>query len=150
MNSPADLECPESSPFAELASNLLARDVMVCGITSVECDAPLVEAASLMLQKKITGLPVVHQESLIGMLSDKDLLRNFSEVTYLPGRVEDYMTNKIVTFDVEDRFVDICRYLSGTSFRRVPILREQKLAGMITRSDLIRAFLKILQIFLSI
>jgi len=142
MNSPADLECPESSPFTELASNLLARDVMVCGITSVECDAPLVEAASLMLQKKITGLPVVHQESLIGMLSDKDLLRNFSEVTYLPGKVEDYMTDKIVTFDVEDRFADISRYLSGSSFRRVPILREQKLAGMITRSDLIRAFLK--------
>ena len=99
MNTLVDLECQESLPFAELAGNLLARDVMACGVTSVECDLPLVEAVSLMLKKKLTGLPVVHKKSLAGILSDKDLLRNFSEVTYLPGRVEDCLTTKIDTFD---------------------------------------------------
>jgi len=142
MKNPVDLECPEIPPFTELVGDLLARDVMSCGVTSIDHQQPIVKAVSLMLERKITGLPVVYQESLIGVLSDKDLLRNFYDIAYLPGRVEDYMVNKVITFDIEDRFEDICQCLIDSSFRRVPILCQEKLSGVITRSDVIRTFLR--------
>ena len=142
MSAPAGLECPNSSRFAELVSDLQAQDVMLCGVTGIDRKRPIHRAVSLMLPKNVTSLPVVDQGSLIGILSDKDLLRSFYEVRYLPGKVEDYMTDNITTFDVEDRFSDICQCLIKNSFRQVPILCQGKLAGVITRSDLIRTFLK--------
>jgi CBS domain-containing protein len=142
MTKPVGVECQEILPFTELTSDLLAKDVMVCGVTSIDPKQHIAKAVSLMLEKKITGLPVVHQESLVGILSDKDLLRNFYEIAYLPGTAEDYMVKKVITFDIEDRFEDICQCFISNSFRRVPIICQEKLAGMITRSDVIKTFLK--------
>jgi CBS domain-containing protein len=142
MINPVALDSVEGVPFNQLASTLRAEDVMLCGVTSIDCRQPIEKAVSLMLQKKITSLPVVHLDSLIGMLTDKDLLKSFFEVRYLPGRVEEYMTDRLVTFNIEDSFACICQCLMETSFRGVPILRHNKLAGMITRSDLLRTFLR--------
>lgn len=139
---PVNLEHPEVSKLVEIAGDLRAKDVMQCGVISLERWEALSTAASLMVEKSISGLPVTNEGCLDGMLSDKDLLRSFYDTEYLPRLIEDYMTHTYVSFDIEDKFSDICQCLAKHSFRRVPILCEQRLAGMITRADLIRAFLK--------
>jgi CBS domain-containing protein len=119
---------------------LTAKDVMQYGVLSIERKEPVFKAVSLLLDRNIGGLAVTDNGWLVGMLSDKDLLRLVHRKEYLPGLVEDYMTSNVTTFDVDDTVSTISEYLMQSSFRRVPILYEQKPVGMITRADLIRVY----------
>ena len=132
----------ESFTLGDIAYDLRAKDVMQYGVISVERTAPLHRAVSLLLEKNISGLAVTHEGRIDGIIADKDLLILLNESDYLPGLVEDYMTPYVVSFQVEDRLADICQCLIDNYFRRVPILYQNSLAGMMTRSDLLTAFLK--------
>lgn len=121
-------------------ATLRAKDVMRYGVVSVGKDEPVCNAVKLLLEKRISGLPVTHEGRVEGVLSEKDILKLLYEKEYLPGCVADYMTRKVVTFDIEDAFSDITECLVKSTFRRVPILCEGKLAGVISRSDLIRIY----------
>ena len=141
--------CSESSVnwpgsgVAEMADGpqtLAARDVMQCGVVSIDRKESAQQAVMLLIERNISGLPVTHEGRLDGMLSEKDLLRLLYEGQYLPGLVEDYMTCGAVSFDVETELAVIQKHLVEHSFRRVPILYQGRLAGMITRVDLVRAY----------
>ncbi len=121
----------------DATGQLLARDVMQCGVVSIDRKAPVHKAVALLVEKNISGLPVTCEGRLAGMLSEKDLLRLLYESKYLPGVVEDYMTHDVTSCDIEDKLSVIHEHLVGQGFRRVPILYKERLAGMITRADLI-------------
>ncbi len=121
----------------DATDQLVARDVMQCGVVSIEQKAPVHKAVTLLIDKNISGLPVTCDGALSGMLSERDLLRLLYETKYLPGIVEDYMTHDVTSCDIEDKLSVIHEHLVTQGFRRVPILYKGKLAGMITRSDLI-------------
>ncbi|HPC96641.1 MAG TPA: CBS domain-containing protein [Sedimentisphaerales bacterium] len=130
-----------NNPFDEM-DDLLARDVMQVGVVSIDRKEPVQKAVALLIERDISGLPVTCDGRLDGMLSEKDLLKLLYEGQYLPGLVEDYMTPHATSFDVEDKVSAIYRHLLERSFRRVPILYQKRLAGMITRADLVRLLLR--------
>ena len=136
------VEYPLGFTFSELAGNLRIHNVTRCGVISVDRRDPIHEAAALMVQKHISCLPVKDGASIAGMLSDKDLLKSFHDSEYLPGLVEDYMTDTVIGFDMEDPIADIWQCFIEHPFRHAPILMQERLAGMITGSDLVRVFLK--------
>jgi predicted transcriptional regulator len=53
------------------------------------------------------------------------------------GKVEDLMTEKVISFNHDDSLFDICDCLRNNSFRRVPILNQGKIVGIISRKDII-------------
>jgi len=116
-----------------------AKDIMQCGITAVGHDESVYKAIGILADNHIGGLPVVNGSALVGLISEKDVLELLFQTEFLPGLVKEYMTTDVVTFGLEDRLSDICACLMTHSFRRVPIVHEGHLAGLITRSDLIRA-----------
>lgn len=117
------------------------KNVMTKDVIYVRKYTPIKEAIGIMVDKKITGLPVVNDKmKLLGIITEKDvlmLLYNFGE---RPGKVEDFMTKEIVSFDQEDALMDVCDCLLRKHFRRVPIVAgpKKKLVGIISRKDLIR------------
>lgn len=117
-----------------------AGDIMQCGVVSVSQEESVYTAIGILVDKQLTGLPVIHQGELAGIISEKDVLRVLHESNHLTGRVFDYMTEKVVSFDIEDSLEDIGLTLVDSSFRRVAILREGTLCGVISRSDLIRHY----------
>jgi CBS domain-containing protein len=119
---------------------LKAKDVMRYGVISVDRKEPLSRAVSLLLDKGISGLAVTDRGRLCGILSEKDLLKLTDKREYLPGLVEDYMTRDVTSFDVEDRLALLCERLIEGPFRRAPVLYGQRLAGMISRRDIVRAY----------
>jgi CBS domain-containing protein len=130
-----------ANPLDEL-EGVPARDVMQCGVVSIDRKEPVQKAVALLIERDISGLPVTCEGRLDGMLSEKDLLKLLYEGQYLPGLVEDYMTCHVTSFDVEDKVSAIFRHLIERSFRRVPILYQERLAGMITRADLVRVLME--------
>jgi CBS domain-containing protein len=93
----------------------------------------------MMVEKDISGLPVVDDTGLVGIISEKNVLKLLYETESVTGNVEEFMTTDVICFDQEDSLVDICNCLIDNGFRRVPVLNQGKLAGIISRADLIKA-----------
>jgi CBS domain-containing protein len=116
-----------------------AKDITQYGVATIDKTASIYQAIALMVKKNVTGLPVVDESGLLGIISEKDALKLLYDTEFVAGCVSDYMTTNVFTFDEEDDLADICRCLINNSFRRVPVLHQGKLAGIISRADLIKA-----------
>jgi CBS domain-containing protein len=116
-----------------------AKDVTQYGVATIDKNSSVYQAVALMVKKNVTGLPVVDGSGLVGIISEKDVLKLLYETEFVEGCVGDYMTADILTFDEEDDLADVCRCLIQNSFRRVHVLRQGRLAGIISRTDLIKA-----------
>lgn len=112
---------------------------MQYGVATIDKKTSVYQAIALMVKKNVTGLPVVDESGLAGLVSEKDVLKLLYSTEFVEGCVGDYMTTKIFTFDEEDALVDVCRCLMQNSFRRVPVMCQGRLAGIISRADLIKA-----------
>jgi CBS domain-containing protein len=115
-----------------------AKDIAQFGVATIGKDASVYQAVALMVKKNVTGLPVVDETGLLGIISEKDVLKLLYDTEFVAGCVADYMSTSVLTFDEEDDLADICRCLIEKNFRRVPILHDGRLAGIISRADLIR------------
>jgi len=140
-----------------------AKDVMTSDVLTVDQDASVLEAVRLMLQRKISGLPVVDASgTLVGMVTEGDFLRRSEmgterhhprwieffmgagrladEYVHASGRkVRDVMTPEIHAVTEESPLKDVVAMMERHSIKRVPVLRGRVLAGIITRSNLLRA-----------
>lgn len=120
-----------------------AKTVMTTELLTVSTDTPIYEAISLMVDNEVTGIPVVDDEMrIIGIVTEKDILKSLSVLNKSGGKVEDFMTADIVSFDEDEDLVTICECLINNHFRRVPILSEGKLVGIISRKDIIQYILE--------
>ena len=122
---------------------VLAKHVMHCGLLTVRKGTTIYEAMDIIATRNITGLPVVDDSmNLIGILSEKDLLKLLYHPDIKPGLVQDHMTGDVVAFDNNDSFLEICHCLVNNNFRRVPILDRGKLVGIISRTDIMAYIMK--------
>ena len=115
-----------------------AKDIMKCGVITIEKEKSVYEAIGILVERNISGLPVVDDTDLVGIISEKDVLRLLYDTEFISSSVEDYMTGDVVCFDEQDSLADICNCLMNNPFRRVPILHQGKLTGIISRADLIK------------
>lgn len=121
------------------AKTIMSRDV-IC----ISPDTDVYEAIRILLRHNITGLPVVNEEGeIVGMVSEKDMLHLMAHANDRAGRVADYMSEQVVTFDENDSLVDIADCFITHYFRRVPILAHGKLVGIISRRDVVRYILNL-------
>ncbi len=122
---------------------LKAKDIMTEDVISVAEDTPIVQAMRMIADNNITGIPVVDDDlNLVGILSEKDVLC----LIYTPEderkTVGDFMTRPPVFFDEDESLMSVCDCLMNHSFRRIPVTSRGKLVGIITRSDLVREYLR--------
>jgi len=116
-----------------------AKEVMSTGVISVRDDDDIYAAIRLMAANEITGLPVVDAGgNLVGVITEKDVLALLYTMQDRPGMVRDFMTPEVVCFDRESDLAEIAETLRTSNFRRVPILDQGRLVGIISRRDIIR------------
>jgi len=121
-----------------------AKTVMKSDVITVKRDTPIYEAIRILVQKNITGLPVVNEDmTLAGIITEKDVLKLLYNIEDKPGDVKDFMTKGIVSFNEGDSLIDITECLIKNNFRRVPIVAQGKLVGIISRKDIIAYILKL-------
>ena len=147
-----------------------AKDVMTRKVISVAPEATVLQAARLMLQHHISGLPVLDKKGdLVGILSEGDFLRRretkterrrarWLEFLLGPGRVAaDYvhshgskvsevMTPEVKTIGEETALEDIVQTMEKNHIKRMPVLRGDKLVGIVTRSDLMHAMVSLARV----
>ena len=119
-----------------------AKRVMKRDVITIPSDASLEEAIHTMLRHGISGAPVVDEEqNLVGIISELQLL----EVIYSPqlktARVNKFMTPDVLTVTEDTPVSDIATIFALHRVRRVPVLRDGCIVGLISRRDLLRCTL---------
>jgi CBS domain-containing protein len=140
-----------------------AGHVMTAGVVSVTPDASVGTAAQLMLQKRISGVPVIDDRGhLVGILSEGDFLRRAEtgtgrrrprwieffmgpgrladEYVRLSGRkVRDVMTHEVRTVPPDAPLEQVVRLMERHNIKRVPVVDGGKVVGIVTRANLLHA-----------
>ncbi|MBN2128500.1 MAG: CBS domain-containing protein [Sedimentisphaerales bacterium] len=118
---------------------LTAKAIMNPHVITVPEGEDIYEAIRIMVLNNITGLPVLHEDgSLAGIVTEKNALRLLCDPEETPGSVSDYMTTDVISFGPDDRLSDIAACFMAHCFRRVPILEDGKLVGIVSTKDVIR------------
>jgi CBS domain-containing protein len=115
------------------------RTIMTSDVVSVRQDTPVRHVVELLVEHDITGVPVVDAENkLVGIVTEKDLMGLLYDPEKADGTAGDYMTRDVVCFDEEDDVISVCECLVRSHFRRVPIISNGRLVGIISRRDLVK------------
>lgn len=114
---------------------LYARDIMTTDVRTVEASISVEAAARIMFEESISGLPVVDERNhLIGVVSEFDVLARGGDL------VSDIMTRSVITVGEDTDPETIAGMLIEQKIRRLPVVRDGEVVGIISRSDLIRLF----------
>lgn len=119
-----------------------ARTIMNPNPVTIGPEATLIEAIQLLIDRKISGLPVIDEaRRLVGMISEKDTMRLFYDDPGEHSFVRDLMVTDLRAFQADDELSEVCDCLMANTFRRVPILEGDRLVGLISRADLMPTIL---------
>ncbi len=118
---------------------LKAMDIMEKNVITIGPEVTLDKAIQRLLENKISGMPVVDDNGkILGVISEKDIL-NFVFCGYLHNtKVSEVMTENFVHFAPETRIEKIAVAISKYQFRRVPIVKDGTVVGIVSRRDIIR------------
>jgi len=140
LQSSANESEPQHLPGERTTEPVKAKDIMKDGVLTVKRTMPIYQAIANLVGRKMSSVPVVDDGmGVVGIVSEKDVLKLLYDNQFKGGLVEDFMTGDVVSFDQEDRLADICDCFVKNHFRRVAILHEGKLASVISRLDIIDA-----------
>src|SRR5690606_12235401 len=151
---PADADIREGS--------MRAKDVMTTNVATLTPDMTVRDAAALFLSRRISGAPVVDAGGeVVGMLSEGDLLHRVETGTVKrrswwlqlftgpdqeamdfikshASRVKDVMTSPAISVTEDAPLADVADLLEHRRIRRVPVVRDGRLVGIVSRADLLR------------
>ena len=119
----------------------VVRDFMTKHVVTLKPDQTMHEALRILVRNGFSGAPVVENGNLVGMLSEKDFLRTFTASLYqtLPeGKVGDHMCTTLTTCAPDDELFDVVDLFSRNSFRRLPVIENDRMIGIISRSDVVK------------
>jgi CBS-domain-containing membrane protein len=139
------------------------KDIMTINVISVGSDEPIVKAATLMLENRISGLPVVDKEGeLVGIVTEGDFLRRgelgtqrrrpkwlefivgpgklAQEYVHTSGRkVEDIMTRNPWTIRDDDSLEAVVEMMERHQVKRLPVTHGGRIVGIVSRANLLHA-----------
>lgn len=139
---------------------MLVQDVMSKSVRTVTPDTSLVEVVSLMCLYRFSGLPVVEDGRLVGMIAEKDVLSemfpslddlmegmasiNFDEMTgrykdVVKLKVSDVMTQNPITVSPDWHVLRAAAAMARYKFRRIPVAKDGTLVGMLSLGDVHKA-----------
>ena len=148
---------------------MMVADFMTREVITVAPDTSVLRAAKLMLERNISGLPVVDAAGrVVGIVSERDLLRRpdgdgarerphwlqlMTEHAGRPGelnhvqdrKVADVMTRDPIVVTATSSLEEACRLIEQYGIKRLPVVEGDKLVGVIARADLVRALAKTIE-----
>lgn len=119
-----------------------AKDIMTKNIVTMTPSTSALEAIGLLVDNKISGAPVLDENGkIVGVVTEKDLLVSLDFIGVKNAkdfRVEEFMTKEVITFDEDASVKEISQELVRKNIKRVPIVKDGKVLGIVSRHDILR------------
>ncbi len=126
-------------PAQREAKMFKVKMIMTTEVESISPEATVQQAAELLAENEVSGLPVVDCEGhLVGMITEYDLLKLVYEPHLIDDPVADHMTSEVVSVHADDALTDLADLFLSSRVRRVPVLAGDRFVGIVSRHDLIR------------
>lgn len=140
-----DKDAREISRVEELSYDLKVNEVMTRDVKTVAPELPMSNVLEILRIGQISGVPVVQNNEMVGILSIEDIVRAM-EKNDLASPVEKYMSSRVVSVNAYDSVVKAIETFSANRKGRLPVVDENgKLVGIITKGDITRGILSALQ-----
>lgn len=141
---------------------LQAKDVMTSPVITVDPQTPVKEVAQLLLTHHISGVPVVSEGKLVGIVTEADLLHKERPATEEAGLLRllrrgqlaeverkaeglvarDVMTSPVVTVTESTPLREVAALMARRQINRVPVVRGDQVVGIVSRADVLRALVR--------
>jgi nanoRNase/pAp phosphatase (c-di-AMP/oligoRNAs hydrolase) len=121
-------------------TSVMLSDIMSYPVVKVLEDTPVQEVIKILRDLGCTGLPVVdRQDDLVGVVSRRDL-KKIRQSKQMTAPIKAFMTRKVVTISHDRSAVEVARLMIKHDIGRVPVVKDGKMIGIVTRSDVMMYF----------
>ena len=124
------------------------RDFMSTELTVLSPEENVLRAMRQLIDRGISGAPVLDDRgNLLGILTQRDCLTVAFRTSYhgdATGTVAEYMTREVETVNVDTTLVEVIERFYESRRRRLPVLEAGQVVGLISRRDVLRAFLEMI------
>ena len=118
---------------------MLVKQAMNRKVVVTKPDVTVKEAAQIMSKFRIGCLVVLEGEKIVGIITERDVLRKVvaTGLDASNTKIEQVMTKEVITIDSDKSIEDACSLMTEHDIKKLPVLEEGKLIGIITATDLI-------------
>lgn len=110
-----------------------ARDIMTHEVISISPLVSLQDAARLLSEYHISGVPVLDDEQrMVGIVTQADIIGKTGDT------VADIMTSRVVSVVEQTSVDEVAQLLTSNRFKRVPVVRGDRVVGIVSRADIVR------------
>lgn len=122
-----------------MVNMLLVRDIMTKGVKVAGPDSSVREIAATMNKFNIGSIIIVQDKKPIGVISERDILRRVVEPCLSPETItaKQIMTHPVITICESARVVDVVKIMAEKRIRKIPVMKKEKLVGIITYTDIL-------------
>ena len=148
---------------------MLVKDIMTKDVLTVRPSEKVEKVARILVENKISGIPVVDEQNrVVGIITEKDLMIKASELRvpfyltlfdsiiflenpirfnndlkkYTATYVQEAMTEKVIIVPEDTPVSEVVAIMQKRRINRVPVIRNDKLVGIVTRNDILKAMVE--------
>ena len=115
------------------------KDIMTKNVISIGADKSVFEAAELMSSSKIGCLVITDGEAPIGIVTERDIVRRVvAKNIPVKTKISEIMSRSLIMVDPDASLRDAARVMSSNKIRRLPVMKQNKLVGIVVASDFVR------------
>ncbi len=123
--------------YSHLLQDVTVGDMMSSPVTTVPPNLPVSQVITMMYSSKHLGFPVVERDMLIGIITLADINRT-SPIDREAMQVRDIMTRDLIVLPPSAPVIDALRIMSSRDIGRIPIVQDDKILGIVTRTDILK------------
>ncbi len=115
------------------------KDIMTKEVVTIEASKTVFEAAELMSSKGLGCLIIVIKEFPVGIITERDIVRRIvAKRASFDLKLTEVMTKTLITVDPDASLKEAARIMSTNKIHRLPVIKQNKLLGIIAASDFVR------------
>jgi len=118
------------------------REVMKKSFISAKINDNVQQISRELTKSKISNIPIINNKGeLVGIVSEQDIIKAMESEKFMKMTAKDIMTTDILSVKEEDCLEYVSKIFTEHTYRRLPVIRNKKIVGIIERKDIINNFM---------
>jgi CBS domain-containing protein len=115
------------------------KDIMTKDVVSIDVNKSIFDAAELMSSKQLGCLIVMDGEVPVGIVTERDMVRRVvAKKLPLNAKISEIMSKSLITIGPDASLKEAARVMSTNKIRRLPVLKQNRLVGIVVAADFVR------------